>query len=172
MVDSSTAQFKVSVVLESRLKTVGKWSVLQWDLLQVLSDPKGPDFLEGPLTLRESESGSQIMWKGLRLKLFADSAEGYWYNLLSDTPYAFVLCEYDTEGEQDDPPVPILITANQDEAGGHLEADNLVLSGPLPVDIRDAVERFVVHNYVPEKRRKRKRRDWFKEANRRDDQDA
>ena len=159
-------QFKVSVVLEGQEKSVGQWSVLQWDLAGVLSDPKGPDQLEGPIMLRESKSGSQYMWKGLKLKLFADSAEGYWYNLLSDTPYAFVLCEYDTEDEQE-VPIPILVTANQDEAGGHLEADNLVLSGPLPVDIRDAVEKFVVENYVPEERRKRKRRNWFKEANQR-----
>ena len=161
---SARIQFKVSVVLESQQKSMGRWSVLQWDLAGVLSDPKGPDRLEGPIMLRESDSGSQYMWKGLHLSLFADSSEGYWYNLLSETPYAFVLFEYDTEDEQE-VPVPILVTANQDEAGGHLEADNLVLSGPLPVDIRDAVEKFVVENYVPEKRRKRKRRDWFKEAN-------
>ena len=159
-------QFKVSVVLEGQQKSVGRWSVLQWDLAGVLSDPQGPDKLQGPIKMRESESGSQYMWKGLKLQLFADSAEGYWYNLLSDTPYAFVLCEYDTEDEQEIP-IPILVTANQDEAGGHLEADNLVLSGPLPIDIRDAVEKFVVENYVPEERRKRKRRNWFKEVNQR-----
>ena len=106
------------------------------------------------------------MWKGLKLRLFADSSEGYWYNLLSDVPYAFVLCEYDSEDEQQ-VPVPITVTVNQDEAGGHLESDNLVVSSPLPAEIRDAVEKFVVDNYVPEKRRKRKRRNWFEEANKR-----
>ncbi len=155
--------FKVSVVLEGRQRTVGKWSAMQWDMLQVLSDLNGPDEIEGPIKLHESSTMAQYMWKGLKINLYADSSEGYWYNLLSEIPYAFVLCEHDTEDDQGIPH-PILVTVNQDEANGHLEADNLVVSGPLPTDIRDSVEHFVIENYVPEQRKKRKRRDWFKES--------
>lgn len=150
-------------MIERQTKSSGRWSVTQWELAAVLSDPQGPRSLQGPIPLGNSALNTQYMWKGLNIELYVDSAEGYWYNLLSDTPYAFVLCEYDTEDE-DSIPVPVLVTVSQDEAGGHLEADNLVLSGTLPANIRDEVEKFVVENYVPETRKKRKRRDWFEES--------
>ncbi len=156
-------QFTVSVVIERQVKTVGRWSVNQWELTGILSAPEGPDRMEGPVELRQTKNHSQYMWQGLKIKLFADASEGYWYNLLSETPYAFVLFEHDSEDDEDIPS-PILVTVNQDEASGHLEADNLVLSSPLPTDIRDEVEKFVVDNYVPETRKKRKRRNWFQES--------
>ena len=159
--------FTISLVFETQLKTVGRWQTRQWELSGILSDPDGPSSVEGPILLRESRESAQYMWKGLQIELYSDGAEGYWYNLLSDVPFAFVLCEQDPDDDEA-VPIPITVTVNQDEAGGHLETDNLILSGPLPVDIRDAVERYVVNNFVPEVRKKRKRRDWFVESQERE----
>jgi len=156
-------EYQVSIVLEKQEKTINTWTSFQWELVAVLSDPGESSKMEGPITLRESQKNAQYMWKGLKIKLFVDAAEGYWYNLLSDVPYAFVVCETDSVDDQA-VPVPILVTVSQDEAGAHLETDSLVLSGRLPADIRDATEKFVVNNFVPQARKKRKRRDWYEES--------
>ena len=158
----SVTSFKLSVVLECQEKIVKGWHSTQWELVAVLSDPDGPNSLEGPIEIRKSDIVSQYLWKGLRMKLFVDATEGYWYNLLSEVPYAFIVCAQDVD--DDAVPVPILVTASQDEAGAHLETDSLVLSAPLPADVRDKTEEFVVNNYVPQVKKKRKRRNWHQES--------
>ena len=155
-------KFTMSVVLERQLKSTGRWQSVQWEAAAVLSDPNGPEHLDGPITISQSSTVTQYLWKGLKLKLFVDACEGYWYNLMSETPYAFIVCQQDID--EDEPPVPLLITASQDEAGAHLETDALVLSTELPADIRDETERFVVNNYVPQVKKKRKRRNWVEES--------
>ncbi len=163
MSQTETPEFKVSIVLEKQEKSIRSWTSFQWELAAVLSDRDGPESMQGPITIRESRQRSQYLWKGLLIRLYLDAAEGYWYNLLSEVPFAFVVCELDSIDE-DEVPVPHLVTVSQDEAGAHLETDSLVLSAPLPTDIRDATERFVVNNYVPQTRKKRKRQDWFEES--------
>lgn len=163
MAQLNLPEFKVTVVLEKQEKRVKSWISYEWELAAVLSDKEGPDSLEGPITIRESTQTSQYLWKGLKIKLYVDAAEGYWYNLLSDVPYAFVVCELDAV-DDDAVPIPYLVTISQDEAGAHLETDSLVLSGPLPADIRDSAEQFVVNNYIPQEKKKRKRRDWYQES--------
>lgn len=163
MGQSEIPEFKVAVVLEKQEKRVKSWISYEWEVAAILSDKEGPDFLEGPITIRESAQTSQYLWKGLKIKLYVDAAEGYWYNLLSDVPYAFIVCELDTV-DDDAIPIPHLVTISQDEAGAHLETDSLVMSGPLPADIRDSAEQFVVNNYIPQVKKKRKRRDWYKES--------
>ncbi len=155
--------FTLSVVMECHDKIVNRWSSRQWKLSAILSDSNGPSSLEGPVLIRKDRSKAQYLWKGLRLQLYHDAAEGYWYNLLSDEPYAFVICETD-DNDEDAVPMPYLITASQDEAGAHLETDGLVLSAPLPADIREKIEQFVVNNYVPHVKRKRKRKNWFRDS--------
>ncbi len=163
MIQSEIPEFKVAVVLEKQEKRVKSWISYEWEVAAILSDKEGPDSLEGPITIRESTQTSQYLWKGLKIKLYVDAAEGYWYNLLSDVPFAFIVCELDAV-DDDAVPIPHLVTISQDEAGAHLETDSLVLSGPLPADIRDSAEQFVVNNYIPQVKKKRKRRDWYKES--------
>lgn len=156
-------RFRLSVVLESEDKLFRGWPTRQWKLAAVICDEQGPDSIEGPVTIRESKTISQFLWKGLKLELFLDAAEGYWYNLLSDIPFVFVVCDHDEE-DDNAVPVPYLVTASQDEAGAHLETDCLVLSSPLPANLRDKVEEYVVNNYVPKTKKKRKRKNWAQES--------
>ena len=97
------------------------------------------------------------------MELFPDGCESYWYNLLSQRPSLFVVCferDEDEEGEVD--LVPAIVTASQDEANAHLESDDPVYSVPMPEKIIEWVERYVVENYEPEVKKKRKRQDWTK----------
>ena len=160
----ATLKFNLSIVIECHTKTFNGWPSTRWELTTILSDPDGPSSLEGPHVIRSSDRLSQYMWKGLELRLHLDAAEGYWYNFLSEIPYAFVIFEMDAVDE-DTVPVPIYVTASQDEAGAHLETDYLVLSTALPTDVRDKIEDYIISNYVPQTKKKRKRKNWFEEAN-------
>ncbi|MDE0308886.1 MAG: DUF3305 domain-containing protein [Acidiferrobacterales bacterium] len=156
--------FNLTIVVECHTKTFNGWPSVQWELTTILSDPEGPASLDGPHPIHTSDKISQYMWKGVQLRLHLDAAEGYWYNFLSEIPYAFVVFETDTV-DDDSVPMPIFATVSQDEAGAHLETDCLVLSAALPTDVRDKIEQYIVENYVPQTKKKRKRKNWFEEAN-------
>ena len=64
----------------------------------------------------------------------------------------------DEEGEAE--LVPAIVTASQDEANAHLESDDPVYSVPMPEKIVEWTERYVVENYEPEVKKKRKRENW------------
>ena len=94
-------------------------------------------------------------------RVHADDCESYWYNLLGEAPALFVVCFLEDEEAG---PVPVLVTASQDEANAHLESDDPVFSVPMPDQVHQWVERFVVENYRPVQKKKRRRRDWAEEA--------
>ncbi len=59
---------------------------------------------------------------------------------------------------------PVLVTANQDEANAHMESEDLVFSVPMPGQVIDWVERFVMEHYNPVIMKKRKRNNWVDES--------
>lgn len=176
------AAFDASVLLERRLITRGRWTAPQWDAVAVIVGESGPDDAgrsasgerrgangapagARPAMTLVMDDGErrQCLWSGLRVELFKDACEGYWYNLLSDQPRLFITCFHDDEAPDEDP-MPVIVTANQDEAGAHMESDDWVFSVPMPEQAHQWVERFVVSHYEPEIKKKRKRRDWSAEA--------
>ena len=104
------------------------------------------------------------MWSGLKLSLYKDAGESYWYNLMSETPYLYVICNIDEGDDGDESLIPVLVTADQQEATGHMEIDDRVYSVPMPEQVHQWVERFVLENYVPQQKKKRKRQQWAKES--------
>jgi hypothetical protein len=156
---NSSTRIPVSVILERRLTRSGRWTAPRWELAGVLPGESGGN--SERVLLADSDGVQRYLWSGLCLELFKDGAEGYWYNLMSDAPYLFLVCSIDESGSGDEIE-PMLVTANQDEALGHMESDDLVLSISMPAELCDRLERFVVENYVPATKQKRKRRDWVK----------
>ena len=59
--------------------------------------------------------------------------------------------------------IPFLVTANYDEIIGYQEVDDQVFSLPIPPEIYQWLERYVVNNYIPPQPRKRKRVKWSQE---------
>lgn len=154
----------VSVLMERRVVTSGRWSAPQWDALAVVA---GEGVTGGGVErtlVSEADGTSQIMFSGIRLELFKDGCESYWYNLLSGRPRLFVVCFADDEAAEGEEQAPARVTASQDEANAHMESDDPVYSVPMPERVREWLERFVVENYRPETKTKRKRRDWAEEA--------
>jgi hypothetical protein len=80
---------------------------------------------------------------------------------MSDKPSAFIICN---EG-QDEPLQPAIVTLSYGEATSYMETDVRVERVDMPADLYRSLEQYVLANYVPEKRKKRKRDNW-KEAGR------
>ena len=148
------------------MATMGQWTSPQWEALAVVAgEGMLADAVAWTLVDEAADGTARYLWSGLRIALHKDACESYWYNLLSERPYLFVVCFQDEEaGTAVEELMPVLVTAGQDEANAHLESDDLVFSAPMPETIHRWLEAFVVHNYVPERKKKRKRRDWVQES--------
>lgn len=164
MSTNAAPRFPVAVVMEWRSAQVGRWTSERWEAIAVVARQSVSD--DGLMRTRiNSETARvQYLWTGFVLELFKDSAESYWYNLLGQTPSLFVVCHPDEDEDESEGLVPILVTASQDEAAAHLEADEEVYSVPMPRVIYEWVERYVVENYVPQEKKKRRRKNWVDES--------
>ena len=105
------------------------------------------------------EETRQVLWTGFTLEFFRDGGESYWHTLVGEQQQLFVVCQDDEDGQF----TPILVTADYDEAMAYQEADDTILSAPMPEKICQVLERFVLENYAPAKRKKRKRKNWHDE---------
>ncbi len=150
----------LAVILQRKIDPAKKWTLPQWSVFAVVTGENIQHHSQ-KVTVHDQGSINRYFWGGLKLELFKDGSEGYWYNLLSEQPYLFVVCN----GELADMEIePRYVTANQDEATGHLESDDVVLSIPMPQTIRDLLERYVISHYKPKSKKKRKRKDWLEDS--------
>lgn len=150
----------IAVTVDRKIDKSKKWAFPSWHVFSIVT---GEDITTSDQRVTEHDGGKikRYFWSGLKLNLYKDGSEGYWYNLLSQTPYLFVICD----GEVGDMEVkPRYVTANQDEANGHLESDDLVLSIAMPASIRQLLEQYVITHYRPVKKKKRKRKDWLEDS--------
>lgn len=154
------SEFAVSVVMECEQIQHRSWIVPRWRLVGVVAGQHIADQNPGATVVHDDDGRRQLLWTGFRIRLYRDSAESYWYNLVGRNPSLFLICRQGPEGELE----PFLVTANYDEAGAHMEADDQVFSAPMPPEIRDWLERYVMDHYRPEAPKKRKRKNWTEEA--------
>lgn len=152
-------RFPVSIILERREVQKGALSIPQWSAIGVVAGESVVNPDERYSIIRSDEEGMETLWPGFSLVLFKDNSDSYWYNLTAASPSLFVICHQDDEEEI----VPVHVSANYDEAGAHMESDDIVFSAPMPPEIYQWVEKFVLDNYQPEKPRKRKRENWVKQ---------
>ncbi|NIR31984.1 MAG: DUF3305 domain-containing protein [Gammaproteobacteria bacterium] len=151
-------RFSVSVVMERRQIRHRGWSVPQWEAVGVVA---GESVGEGsePVVVHVGADREQQLWPGFVLDLARGNAESYWYNLVGSKPSLYIICQVDDGGAL----APVRVTADYDEAGAHVEADDEVFAVSIPPEIYQRLERYVVENYKPAPPKKRKRKDWAKE---------
>jgi len=152
----SPHHFPVSVIMKRQQIQHGRWSVPRWELLGVVAGEHLATEDLRKTVIHSSADGEQTLWTGFVLELYKDSAESYWYNLVGKTPSLFVICRPDEDGEM----VPFTVSADYDEAGAYMEADDAVFSAQMPAEVYQWLEQYVVTNYVPREPRKRKRQKW------------
>jgi hypothetical protein len=163
--EQAPTRFPVSVLMERRLARSGPWSESQWECIAVVAGEQVVNGAAGWTLISDDGQRTRYMWSGLQVALDRDGCESYWHNLQNDTPYLFVIC-FPDEGAQDESMavLPVRVSASQDEANAAMESEGMVFSVPMPDKAIDWLERFVVANYEPAVKKKRKRRDWAQES--------
>ena len=151
----SAPSFHVGVVLELRYKVlVGGLRQPLWSLGEVaIQGHSGTSSDAGVLrqkTLIDKRDDCEcFLWTGLVLSFYRDGGESYWHSLVGDQQQIFVVCQED----EDDGLCPMLVTADYDEAMAYQEADDTIFSCPMPPVIYKTLERFVLENYAPQKKK-------------------
>lgn len=146
----------VAVVMARRTVTGKGWRVPSWRLVGVVPGAEPTVQQARGTSIHSDGEEEHLLWGGLQVELFRDAAASYWANLTGSQPALFVLCREDEQGRL----VPKSVTADQDEASSGVEVDDRVFSAPIPPDVYQHLEAFVVEHHVPEQKRKRKRADW------------
>jgi len=149
-------RFAVSVVMERELIEHRGWRVPRWRVAGVLAGEAVSAQRERVPVPGAHEGYEQYLYRGFAIELHRDSGESYWHNLMAATPKLFVICREDETGEL----APFAVTANYDEAGAYLEADDTVLSAPMPPEVYRWLERYVVEHCRPSEPKKRRRARW------------
>ena len=78
----------VSVVLERRIAHVGPWSQVQWEAVAAVAGEEVVSERGAATLVHEDDECRRYLWPGLVVELFPDGCESYWYNLLSERPFA------------------------------------------------------------------------------------
>jgi len=146
--------FPVSVILERRPAT-SRWIDHVWSAVGITvgrQEGRG-----GPRLIREERGVTHYLVGGLEVALHVDECESYYYNLVSDNPRAYVVAHAEDANAR---PQPFHVSMSFDEAHAYLEGEDQIYAVDVPPELYRWTESFVIANYFPEKRRKRKLRDW------------
>ncbi len=140
--------FLIAVVME-RIAIDNRWQSEKWQLAGVLPD----DARDGAArTLIDRDGLLQKIHPGFSTSIFADEAEGYYLNITSPEPRAFVMWrmnEDETEG------LPHSVTLSYNEAARWMDAQEKVDSAPMPENIFSELVEWVEANYRPPEKKQR-----------------
>ena len=149
---NAITRLPIAAVLERRPSN-SRWTDYSW---QCSGIAVGRHDNDGSEPIRESDGVCFYLVGGLELCLYVDECESYYFNLVSDTPRAYVLAHLDDAAR----PRPFRVSMSFDEAHAYLEGEDEIYAVDVPPEIYRWTEAFVIANYFPEKKRKRKLRDW------------
>ncbi len=152
--------FRIDVVLECHYRVlVGGFRTPVWSLAELIVRGETETKVDRPerTVIATSDDSERYLWTGLHLSFYRDGGQSYWHTMVGQQQELFVVCQ-DSEDERGT--MPILVTADYDEAMAYHEADDTVLTAPMPELIYQTLERFVLENYTPEEKKRRKRKDW------------
>jgi len=149
-------QYPVAVLVEYQAVHHHRWIDGRWSVTGVVAGKRLENAAVRCQLIHSNNETQQYLWAGLSVELHPDDAESYYCNLMSDNPSVFVVCNE----EQDGALQPSIATLSYGEATSYMETDQRVERVAMPADLYRWLEQYVLENYVPEKRKKRKRDDW------------
>lgn len=132
---------RVAVVLERR-PVESRWATHQWQAASVIADVGGE-----PRVLLDRDGLLQKVFPGFTLTLFPDEAEGYYLNMTSGEPCAFVSLR---TGEEGGDPYPFLVTASYNEAARWMDGGERVDKVAIDLSFVEWIGEWVEANYRPE----------------------
>jgi hypothetical protein len=160
IVETLPGSFSISLIMQQS-PSDNPWSTSRWEAIGIVagSDEHPGDHPAVEL-MQERDGIRHTLHRGFKLRLHVDECESYYHNLMSPAPCAYVVASVDDSGT----PQPMLISLSFDEAHAYLEGDENLFTVPMPPEIYQWTEAFVLTHYLPEKRSKRQRQDWTKPA--------
>jgi hypothetical protein len=106
----------------------------------------------------QSDGVEHFLVTGMSLRLFMDECESYYHNLMSPEPGCFIVAEQPEDDEE--MPLPYLVSLSFDEVHAYLEGDEQVYSVAIPPALYRWAEAYVLTHYVAIKKTKRKLKNW------------
>jgi hypothetical protein len=150
-------RFPVAVVMD-RVPIASRWASARWQPSAVI--PLDVETADGISALPPASATERWRFDGFCVELHRSEGEGYWLNLTSPDPKAFVMWRPADEGAE--PQVrPHAVTLSYNEAARMLDAGEQVEGVPLAPELRAWMQPFVDANYTPEPRKKMRRNDPF-----------
>jgi len=153
-------RFPVAVVMDC-VPLASRWVSEQWRPSAVipLADDAGIEVSHAQRLL-SATSTKQWRFDGLWTELHRSEGEGYWLNLTSPAPKAFVM--WRPAEEAGEPAMrACAVTLSYNEAARMLDAGEQVEGVRLAPELLEWMKPFVEANYKPEPRRKNRRNDPF-----------
>ena len=156
----SAPRFSVAVVVE-RVPLQNRWASEQWRVAAV-----EPDDAPAASPRKQIDDATHTLWRcpGFAIELHRSESEGYFLNISSPEPKAFVMWrDPQSDGAEDDELQlrPQLVTVSYNEAGRLLDGGERVDAVPLPQEVLTWMRPFVVEHYRPEPKRKSRRNELY-----------
>jgi len=143
---SRIAPYPLAVIME-RVRLANRWATERWEAKGVVRDdaPAG----SGERVIVADERMTQILFPGFVLKLHADEAEGYIYNITSPQPKVFILWRMEENIAR-----PQALSVSYHEGARWTAAEECVGGVALPPDLLAWIGEFAAEHYKPEPKKK------------------
>jgi hypothetical protein len=137
-----------AAVVTARRVVDNPWTSEMWVPVEVIEREGKRD--EAPILLERNSAGEQWLYLGFEVELNRTEAEGYYLNLTTDQPLAFVEWELTEKGAE-----PRRVTLSYHEAARRLDGGAQVEAVPMPGDWLPWLAAFTQqHLKIPEKKRR------------------
>jgi hypothetical protein len=154
---------RIPVAVEfEKVAVQSRWADARWQLSRVELVDGDPNLADESAVERVDAAGVLERWRypGQLTEMHPSEGEGYWLNLNSPDPRAFVMWRM-REGDGQPPAFPVVVTLSYNQAARMMDGGEQVDSVPLDARIRAMLEPYTAEHYKPEVRKKHKRNDPF-----------
>lgn len=148
----SNTQFPISVIMEKR-PSVSRWADAYWTAVGLIVGQQSATQMS---LLHSDGSIEQYLYPGLTVSLHRDQCESYYHNMVAPKPSCYIVARTAEDGI----PRPFLVTMCFDEAHSYQENEDQAFAVEIPAELYHWMESFMIDNYFPEKKFKRRLKDW------------
>jgi hypothetical protein len=145
-VATSACPYPLAVIME-RVRLTNRWATEKWEAKGVVRDLDPAGGSESVIV--SEENTTQILFRGIRLRLERSEAEGYYLNITSPQPKLFVLWRMDDEIAR-----PVFLSVSYNEGTRWADSGENVDGVALPADLLPWMAEFAAEHYQPEPKKK------------------
>jgi len=145
----------VDVIME-REELHNRWATERWQAHAVAPAAGGAT---GAVERLPEGVSERWIFNRLPVDIHVTESEGYYLNLTSPDPKAFVM--WRRADDREPAAQPVIVTLSYNEAGRFMDAGEQVDGVPLDPALAAVLRAFVAAHYVPQPRRKVRRNDPF-----------